>query len=713
MKKIILCILDGVGIRDEIHGNAVKLANMPNFNRLLNEYPNSLLDASGESVGLPANQMGNSEVGHSNIGTGRIIYQPLERISKSFEDKSIEKNENLLEIINHVKDNNSKLHVCGLLSDGGVHSNINHLLSFIDLFKEKNIDKLYFHIFLDGRDTKIDSGIDYLKQLENKINEVNLGKIATISGRFYAMDRDNRYERIKKTYDVMVNGIGKVNENVFDEIEKSYSNGIFDEFLEPFIIDEAGMISENDGILTFNFRPDRLRELFYAITNENFNEFETKKFNNIKMLTMYPVSSDVICKNMFEHQKITNTLGEYLESKNKMQLRIAETEKYAHVTYFFDGGKEMEFLGKDQILIPSPKVTTYDLKPEMSAYEITDVLIENIDKKKYDFIVVNYANGDMVGHSGNMDATIKGLESLDECLGKLYESAIKNDYTLIVTADHGNSDYMLDENNNVVNHIDANTFNNHISNLEWCDTQHNVAWSIILGNKKLMTENLIEVMNLGAESDRLANEGKTPMYIAIDNELEGIIAVADTVKPSSKEAIENIHKMGIKVAMITGDNKKTADAIAKQVGIDIVLSEILPEDKANEVKKLQDKGSKVTMVGDGINDAPALAQADIGIAIGTGTDVAIESANIVLMKGDLREVSTAIKLSKATIRNIKQNLFWAFGYNTIGIPIAAGLIYIFGGPLLNPMFAAAAMSLSSVSVVTNALRLKNFKGYRQ
>ena len=450
MKKIILCILDGVGIRDEIYGNAVKLANMPNFNMLLDKYPNSLLDASGESVGLPFGQMGNSEVGHSNIGTGRIIYQPLERISKSFEDKSIYENDKLLEIINHVKENNSKLHVCGLLSDGGVHSNINHLLSFIDLFKEKNIDKLYFHIFLDGRDTKIDSGIDYLKQLSDKINEVNLGKIATVSGRFYAMDRDNRYERIKKSYDVMVNGIGKVNENIFDEIENSYNNEIYDEFINPFIVNEDGIISNNDAILTFNFRPDRLRELFYAITNENFNEFETKKIENIKLSTMYPVSNDVICTNLFEHEIITNTLGEYLESKNKMQLRIAETEKYAHVTYFFDGGKEMEFLGKDQILIPSPKVTTYDLKPEMSAYEITDVLTKEIDKKIYDFIVVNYANGDMVGHTGNLEATIKGLECLDECLGKLYESSIENDYTLIVTADHGNSDYMLDENNNVV-----------------------------------------------------------------------------------------------------------------------------------------------------------------------------------------------------------------------------------------------------------------------
>ena len=450
MKKIILCILDGVGIRNEIHGNAVKLANMPNFNMLLDKYPNSLLDASGESVGLPAGQMGNSEVGHSNIGTGRIIYQPLERISKSFEDKSIYENENLLEIINHVKDNDSKLHVCGLLSDGGVHSNINHLLSFIDLFKDKNIDKLYFHIFLDGRDTKIDSGINYIKQLSDKINEVNLGKIATVSGRFYAMDRDNRYERIKKSYDAMVNGIGKVNSDIHNEIQNSYNNEIFDEFVEPFIVNEDGMIGDDDAILTFNFRPDRLRELFYAITNPNFDKFEAKKFNNLKMFTMYPVSSDVICKNMFEHQEITNTLGEYLESKNKMQLRIAETEKYAHVTYFFDGGKEMEFLGKDQILIPSPKVTTYDLKPEMSAYEITDVLLEKINKKIYDLVVLNYANGDMVGHTGNLEATIKGLESLDECLGKLYESSIENGYTLIVTADHGNSDYMLDEDNNVV-----------------------------------------------------------------------------------------------------------------------------------------------------------------------------------------------------------------------------------------------------------------------
>jgi len=440
MEKILLCILDGVGIREEVHGNAVKKASMPTFNMLLEKYPNSLLDASGESVGLPKGQMGNSEVGHSNIGSGRIVYQPLEIINRAIDDKSFFKNKDILDAINHVKKNNSSLHICGLLSDGRVHSDINHLFSLIDMCKINNVSRVYYHVFLDGRDTSIDSGINYINMLKDKINDVFLGSIASISGRYYAMDRDNRYERIEKAYDVMVNGKGNHIDNIDKYILDSYDKGIYDEFIEPVIVNKDGMINDNDGVIVFNYRPDRLRELFSLISNN---------LNGLKMVTMFPVSSEVKCTNSFNKIDLSNTLGSYLESKNKTQLRIAETEKYAHVTYFFDGGMDIDFMGKDQVLIPSPKVDTYDLKPEMSAYEITDELLNRMNNK-YDLIVLNFANGDMVGHTGNMDATVEALESVDKCLSRIYDKCLELGYTLIVTADHGNSDYMLDSDNNIV-----------------------------------------------------------------------------------------------------------------------------------------------------------------------------------------------------------------------------------------------------------------------
>lgn len=448
MKPVVLCILDGVGIRKEIHGNAVKQANMPTFNMLMKKFPNSLLEASGEAVGLPKGQMGNSEVGHSNIGAGRIVYQPLEIINNAIKDESFFSNEKILEVINHTKQNNSKLHICGLLSDGGIHSHIDHLMNIIDICKKNEVKELYFHIFLDGRDTARDVAVTFINKLQDKIKEVNLGTISTISGRYYAMDRDNRWERIKLAYDAIVFGNGRVSDNIELTIKENYDKQIYDEFIEPFIVDEKGTINSNDGIIVFNYRPDRLRELFFAITNNKFKEFETKELNNIKLVTMFPVSKDVICTNAFEHQNLENTLGTYVAKYNKKQLRIAETEKYAHVTYFFDGGKEIDIDGKDKILIQSPSVATYDLKPEMSAYEITDKLIEELDK--YDLIILNYANGDMVGHTGNMEATIKALESIDKCLAKLYEKIKELNGLLIVTADHGNSDYMLDDNDNPV-----------------------------------------------------------------------------------------------------------------------------------------------------------------------------------------------------------------------------------------------------------------------
>ena len=448
MKKVILCIMDGVGIRNEIHGNAVKVANTENLNFLFTNYPNSLLEASGTLVGLPLNQMGNSEVGHINIGAGRIVYQPLQLITNKIKTKEIYDNKNINEIINHVKENNSKLHLLGLLSDGGIHSNINHLFGLLDMCKEKNITNVYIHVFTDGRDTLPNSGVGFIKRLQDKLNELGFGKIASISGRYYAMDRDNNWDRIRKCYDVIVNGLGKLNEDPIKYINESYKKDITDEFIKPMLINKEGIINHNDGLITFNFRPDRLRELFKVITNPEFNEFPHKTIKNIKLTTMMPVSDEVISKSAYNIEILNNTLGAYLSNKGLRQLRIAETEKYAHVTYFFDGGKELDLKNCDRVLIPSPKVATYDLKPEMSAYEITDKLLDIINN--YDFVVLNFANGDMVGHTGDFDATVKAVEVVDDCVGQIYEKAKELGYTLVITADHGNSDYMLDDNNNVI-----------------------------------------------------------------------------------------------------------------------------------------------------------------------------------------------------------------------------------------------------------------------
>ncbi|MBE6139084.1 MAG: 2,3-bisphosphoglycerate-independent phosphoglycerate mutase [Firmicutes bacterium] len=448
MKKVLLCIMDGIGIRKENHGNAVRTANTNNLNMLLEKYPHSLLEASGNMVGLPKGQMGNSEVGHTNIGAGRIVYQPLELITNMIETKKIYNNENINEVMNHVKENDSKLHLLGLLSDGGVHSHIDHLFGLLDMCKDKDVKNVYIHVFTDGRDTLPNSGIEFIKQLQDKLNELGFGKISSISGRYYAMDRDNNWDRIRKCYDVIVNGLGRTYEEPIKYMEESYQEDVTDEFIKPMLINKDGIISNNDGILTFNFRPDRLRELFKVISNKDFNEFPHKTFKNIKLVTMMPVSDEVVCKNAFEIQKLDNTLGEYLSNKGLKQLRIAETEKYAHVTYFFDGGVEKNLFNCDRVLIPSPKVATYDLKPEMSAYEITDKLFKLM--KDYDFIVLNFANGDMVGHTGVFDATVKAVEVVDECVGMLYTKCMENGFTLVITADHGNSDYMLDENNNII-----------------------------------------------------------------------------------------------------------------------------------------------------------------------------------------------------------------------------------------------------------------------
>ena len=444
MKPILLAILDGVGLRDEKLGNAVSVANMPNYDYLLNNYPHSTLEASGEEVGLTSGTMGNSEVGHMNMGAGRIVFQPIQLINEKIKDRSFFDNENLLEVISHIKKNNSKLHVFGLMSDAGVHSVLGHLYALMELAKKEGIEKVYYHFATDGRDTPPKSALKFLEEFDAKREELNIGKIATISGRFYAMDRDNRWDRINKAYDAMVNGVGEIYESYKDCINSNYNKDVTDEFVTPTIINSDGLIEENDGIIVYNYRPDRLREIFTAISNKEFSEFETKKFDNIKIVTMMKVSDDVIAKNAFKLDTLSNTLGEYVSSLGIKQLRIAETEKYAHVTYFFDGGIEKELKGCKRILIPSPKVTTYDLAPDMSADEITENLLREMEN--FDLIILNFANGDMLGHTGIIPVAVQSLETVDKNLGKIITKIKELEGTLIVTADHGNCEEMIDEN---------------------------------------------------------------------------------------------------------------------------------------------------------------------------------------------------------------------------------------------------------------------------
>ena len=443
-KPLVLCILDGCGLREETNGNAFKNAKKPTFDYLVNKYPHTILEASGQLVGLPKGQMGNSEVGHMNIGAGRIVYQPLELINHSIETKEFYNNKNILKIMDHAKTNNSKLHIMGLISDGGIHSHINHLLALVDMCKINNINNVCFHLFTDGRDTDIHSGKKFVNTLENKINELKLGKIITISGRYYAMDRDNNYDRLKKAYDAIVYGIGDKYNSAEEVFNYSYENNITDEFIKPSVIND-GLLSDNDGIIVFNYRPDRLREMFTAITNPTEVDMDTKIYNNIKLVSMMPITETVKGIEAFENLELNNTLGSYLDNLGLNQLRIAETEKYAHVTYFFDGGKEIPLKNSKRILVNSPKVATYDLLPEMSAKEVTDKLLGELDKDYLDFVVLNYANGDMVGHTGNYEAAKRAVEFLDECLKNLYDKVKEKDGTLIVTADHGNCDVMINK----------------------------------------------------------------------------------------------------------------------------------------------------------------------------------------------------------------------------------------------------------------------------
>ena len=447
MKKTMLVILDGMGYREEKYGNAIKLANTPNFNYLWNEYPHSLVDASEQHVGLPEGQMGNSEVGHMNIGAGRIVYQQLELINESIRNGSFYQNSEFLKVIEHVKSNNSKLHIMGLLSDGGVHSKIEHILSLIELSKKHSIEKMYIHVITDGRDTPPDSSIKFIGTLNSNLTN-SAGKIASISGRYYAMDRDNNYDRIKRYYDSIINGVGEEYKDYVELINANYNKGIYDEFIVPGILDKEGLIEDNDGIIWANYRPDRAFEILTSITNPDLVDMETKKLNNIKLVTMMPVKDTVINTCAFKLEPLVNTFGEYISKHGIKQLRIAETEKYAHVTYFFDGGIEMELPNCNRILINSPKVPTYDLKPEMSCNEITASLLNEMNN--YDCIILNYANGDMVGHTGKLEAAIKAVEAVDYNLGLIYKKAKELNFTMLVTADHGNCEEMIDKDGNAL-----------------------------------------------------------------------------------------------------------------------------------------------------------------------------------------------------------------------------------------------------------------------
>jgi len=446
-RPVLLTILDGYGLREDVHGNAVVQANNKVFNMLWEKYPHTSLIASGEEVGLPKGQMGNSEVGHMNIGAGRIIDQPLQRINKSIEDQSFFKNEEILAVIKHVKENHTKLHLMGLISDGGVHSHINHLMALLDMCKENRVERVYLHLFTDGRDTDPKSAYTYIARVEAKLRELGLGEIATVGGRYYGMDRDNNYDRLQKAYHAIVDNIGPYRSSIKEEIEESYNRGILDEFLEPTIYNKAGNIEKNDGLIVFNYRKDRLRELLTCLTNEK-NGMNVEVIPNLKVVTMMPVVKSVKATHAFDDLVLTNSLGEYIEKCGLSQLRIAETEKFAHVTFFLDGGQEVDYQDEKKILIPSPKVATYDLKPEMSAIEITENLLKEIEN--FDLIILNFANGDMLGHTGVLDAAIKGVETVDRCLERLYNKIKELDGVMVITADHGNCEEMLDKEGNVI-----------------------------------------------------------------------------------------------------------------------------------------------------------------------------------------------------------------------------------------------------------------------
>ena len=437
-----LIIMDGFGLAPASDDNAVTLANTPVLDRLFKEYAHTTLSASGLDVGLPAGQMGNSEVGHTNIGGGRVVFQDLPRISRAIDDGSFFKNEAYNKAMDDCLRHGSSLHLYGLLSDGGVHSHIQHLFALLQMAKGKGLTRVYIHCFLDGRDVSPTSGKGFVQELQDKCAQLGVGKIATVMGRYYAMDRDKRWERVQMAYDAMVYGEGVQNADPVDAVAKSYANGVTDEFVEPVVCDKEGTIGDNDSVIFFNYRPDRAREITRAIVDPDFDGFQREFFPTTYVCnTEYDASMPNVLV-AWPRVAVKNGLGEYLSSMGMTQLRIAETEKYAHVTFFFNGGVEKQYPGEDRVLVPSPKVATYDLQPEMSAFEVCDKCVERIESGAYDVIILNFANCDMVGHTGVLEAAIKAVETVDTCVGKVVDATLKMGGIAMITADHGNAEDM-------------------------------------------------------------------------------------------------------------------------------------------------------------------------------------------------------------------------------------------------------------------------------
>ena len=444
-RPVVVCIMDGFGINPGAKGNAIEAANTPNLTKLFKENPFTTIGASGLDVGLPDGQMGNSEVGHTNIGAGRVVYQMLVKISKSIQDGEFFNIKVLKDAMENCKKNGTALHLMGLLSDGGVHSHIEHLFGLLEMAKREGLDKVYVHCIMDGRDVSVTSGVGFIKDLQAEMAKLGTGKIASISGRYYAMDRDFAWDRVEKAYSAMVYGEGVMNSDPVKAMEESYANGVTDEFIVPTVVDKDGMIKGGDSVVFFNFRPDRARQITRAFVDEKFDGFERRNgFFPVKFVCM--TQYDETMPNVtvaFPPEELKMTMGEYLASKHMTQLRIAETQKYAHVTFFFNGGEEKTFDGEDRILIQSPDVPTFDLQPEMSAYPVCDAVVEKIKSGKYDVVILNFANCDMVGHTGVFEAAVKAVEAVDECVGRVVDAAVSMGGAVIITADHGNADKMI------------------------------------------------------------------------------------------------------------------------------------------------------------------------------------------------------------------------------------------------------------------------------
>ena len=446
-KPVVLCIMDGFGIRNVTEGNAIYTAKTPNLDKFFKENPFTTIGASGLDVGLPDGQMGNSEVGHTNIGAGRVVYQMLVKISKSIKDGDFVNIPALINAMENCKKNGTALHLMGLLSDGGVHSHIEHMFGILDMAKAYGLDKVYVHCIMDGRDVSVTSGKGFIADTLKKMDDIGLGKIATITGRYYAMDRDFAWDRVEKAYSAFVYGEGIQDSDAVGSMQKSYDNGVTDEFIVPTVVNKEGTIKANDSVIFFNFRPDRARQITRTFVDPAFDGFERK--NGFFPLTYVCMTQyDETMPNVsvaFPPEELKMTFGEYLQEQGKTQLRIAETQKYAHVTFFFNGGEEKTFRGEDRILIQSPDVPTFDLQPEMSAYPVCDAVCEKIKSGEYDAVILNFANCDMVGHTGVFDAAVKAVEAVDECVGRVVEATRSMDGVVFITADHGNADMMVGE----------------------------------------------------------------------------------------------------------------------------------------------------------------------------------------------------------------------------------------------------------------------------